>query len=208
MKFKDTNTHRTAEDIAVVVKLLSKHAPYANIKGEAPVMGVARVFRELVLSDECLERGEVLTRIAQIHQAKAPLLMEYVNEGGPWAGRGPALLVTVRNNGTGPIPVVFDEVRHYDVDDEGVDKMDSWTTEYMEQVIGPGETIELRPHYAFIVLYDHCKRLWNPKFWNSFSNRGQSDTFEEVGFRCRLPMLDAETPAKDVKAPKGRRKAS
>ncbi len=209
MKFKDTNNHRAGEDIAEVIRLLAEHAPSASIKSDAPRPGVARAFYELATSAKCLERGEIMTRITQIHASKAPVLMEYINGGGPYAARHPGLLVTLRNNGKKTIEVKTDEIRHYDVDPDGIEKMDSWVTEFLCTDVAPGETIELTPHYAFIVMYEYTKRSWPPQHWNKWESMGFVDCFEEVGYRCRLAAIDEDHPTREVSAPvKARRKAS
>ncbi|MCP3973183.1 MAG: hypothetical protein GY720_01680 [bacterium] len=200
MKFTDTDTRRTAEDISDVIQWLVKHAPDAKIKAEHGAPGIRNAFRELATSAKCLERGELITRIAQLPPSKAPVLMEYLIGDGPWRGDDPRAFITLRNNGSEDVMVVTSEVRNHHINPEtGKDKPDAWDTEFFEDRVAPGETIEVRPHYAFIALYDRCKRAWHPSHWNSW--KGVEDTIEEVGFRCTLPMLDKDNPEREITAP-------
>jgi hypothetical protein len=207
MKFKETSLNDTRRDMTEAAQLLVDHAPNARFQSNKGAPGVRMAFRLLALSDKCQERGEILTRIMQMAPQLTPILMEYIQREGPWGKTADVeLVVTLRNNDTKPHQVIYDMWWEPGIDDNGDEIEEDGHPIYEKTIVEPGETIDLSPHWAAIVLRQYCKRASNPTYWQRWDTIGTKDCFEEVGFQCVLPKLDKNTERIVVKAPKPRRK--
>jgi hypothetical protein len=213
MKFKDTSLNATRLEIIRCVKLMTDNCQFVRTQQGKGSPGIPKVFRELVLDGDYQERGEILTPVMQLPPHIRPLLMEYINHEGPWANSLPIdLYITLRNNDTkAHRAVIYDCWWQPGINDAGQEVLEDGFMVYEKATVGPGETIELTPHWAAKVLRKYCKRACNPQYWNNWDGIGIRDCWEEVGFRVNLPKIDKLTERVRVNTleakPKKRRKA-
>jgi len=204
VRLKETDITATREDIHEMVRLLSRRAPNARTQEQEPNHGVELAFYELATSEKCLERGELLTRIMQMPAGLAPILMELVNHEGPWTKRPPMdIWIAVRNNGTEPLEVIHDRRGRPQYDEETGDPNGDYDFKCQRRVIAPGKTVELSPHWAAHLLRSRCQRASHVARWNKWKGYiGVADDVEEVGYRVRLPWIDADHPDREIVAKK------
>lgn len=205
MRFSETSIGKTRLEMAEIVRLMEQHCEFARAQQTHGAPGVALVFRHIALLERCQERGEILTPIMQLPPRIATLLMEYVNHEGPWEAHPPIdLWITLRNNGKATLRnVITDRWWQPGINmNTGAEEDENGWWVYEKQDLPPGESIQLKPHWAATLLRKYCRRACNMTYWGKWKGLiGEEDVVEEVGYRVSLPRLDKETAAVEVRAP-------
>jgi hypothetical protein len=203
MKFKETSQQTARLDMTDIVKLLIAHAQTTRPQQEQGSPGIRMVLRELAQSEKYQGRGELLTPIMALPPRWRPLLMEYINHEGPWSSSIPLdCYITLRNNDTKPHRnVIYDSWWEPGINIEtGEEELDNGFMRYEKTTVEPGETIELTPHWAALIMRKYCKRACNIAYWSRWEmSIGVRDCWEEIGYRISLPRLSKELPPIKVK---------
>ncbi len=141
----------------------------------------------LVDEDGAIARGQALTQLLWLPPHQRVAAIEYLKGDGVYNQQAPGFVATLKNVSGSEIKIEYAFVwRPVPAEHAGIGFVDGPTGhgERRVRMLGPGETINMTPHFAIMNLQRHCLSAHDPVIWGQNASIPQRDSLVEVGYRC------------------------
>jgi len=143
---------------------------------------------QYLASDIVRETGSILTPLLHLPQRHWATISSYIKGERPFEASNPGILIVLENVGVQPVQVETNLIIRRDPIEttNGYVEGETYNGIEQRQLVQPGETISLRPHWAILALQALNMTAYHPALWGVSSAIPDRDALREVAYMTNL----------------------